>query len=1065
MATTRSFSFGEGENTRSWSVSQVVNQLLIKTERNAGQESEIIQDFDSVESAKLAMEELIKEKVDAGYQETTQNPVAIVENRRLGKPESSLAQPSHVCEAKIFTVSTQSPGASWKSMSSLVLARSENAFLGLNQITLKKDSYAHFSFKSEIVFIRNYKNSKDAQKAFNKISKTKDLIEFVDHAETICQNIGEEKLTSESINLAKAKFSHNFKLLENPEVTYEYIDFQNIGDDEYSKLVKQVFESIRTGEKIPPDSFTVASVRKLVQRVADGKIADTWNECRTQNGTVDASKLNPESAYLLAFARLQNHNYGYWVYTKQLIKTLERLKSHHVVLASLYASLDQPKKIWYWHQEEFAKSISEFNFFAIKNPSKKTYLYLKRRARRYVSELRRSNLDSYLVMLLDFADEVKTAKFKDQDWIAAEFIYTTAWRDKNHGRAISLPRNSNLDNDLYLPVAVLDGLKQHQNYLRHIFDTTQSVSVATFAFQVLQQSNIGVELNTSRAKILIYSENLKLIGLVQEFLEQDFDNFISIFEYNLYAYLKYVIQPQAKVFDLLKKLIQKKDGWWYLDVAGKKILSTIYVKDQELFFDLIDQLKKEKLWKLKYLDEALVVRLLVHDFTRFSSTIGTTSVTLDSDYLYATWISELSKADSLPTEILLKLTKVMKQSFGTSLEIEGGLFAYGKNRPSVQSLVTQMFDEPVAANLARVFIAYSRNFDKNEPNQSVSAILATLIRSEQDLISILKFAAEFDRFDLVEGFSSISPKVLPWHSAVENRIKTALESESFIKLALQNKLPLSNLIQLAESLQASNFFNNLSASESVRKEAVMYLPSEFIRSDNPLNVDFIHSCSKEIADRIKNDLVLIYDLAASESTTVQQLSFKIASDLNIVNKIWIRLLESQLPLAIDFAQNYLRELSGKEFEDAILVCLDSGVTSAREVGLDLLKETASQVNLDRIYVNLAESTDPYIAALVAARAVAPGVSDAAALDAFDKRQMKTVRTGRKAKELIKKRRLESLANGSVISAEISELLNDLTMYGNDQDRDWAIEMSSLLKSFATTDVAVSESKEDSNANK
>jgi urease gamma subunit len=178
------------------------------------------------------------------------------------------------------------------------------------------------------------------------------------------------------------------------------------------------------------------------------------------------------------------------------------------------------------------------------------------------------------------------------------------------------------------------------------------------------------------------------------------------------------------------------------------------------------------------------------------------------------------------------------------------------------------------------------------------------------------------------------------------------------------------------------------------------------------------------------------------------------SELGLQEKTWIRLMESQLPLSMDFVEWYISSLSGSNFDDAVILCLDSSVQSVREMGLSLLQDQAERINIDSAYVKLAETTDPHLAALVAARALKPGIPDETAVDIFDSRLLKTVRQGRKAKNLVKERRINSVLSGTPVSPEFQEMVDDIARYGNEQDRDWAIEFNSFNGFVETSESAL-----------
>ena len=73
---------------------------------------------------------------------------------------------------------------------------------------------------------------------------------------------------------------------------------------------------------------------------------------------------------------------------------------------------------------------------------------------------------------------------------------------------------------------------------------------------------------------------------------------------------------------------------------------------------------------------------------------------------------------------------------------------------------------------------------------------------------------------------------------------------------------------------------------------------------------------------------------------------------------------------------------------------------------------------------------------------------------FDSRLLKTVRQGRKAKNLVKERRINSVLSGTPVSPEFQEMVDDIARYGNEQDRDWAIEFNSFNGFVETSESAL-----------
>ena len=89
---------------------------------------------------------------------------------------------------------------------------------------------------------------------------------------------------------------------------------------------------------------------------------------------------------------------------------------------------------------------------------------------------------------------------------------------------------------------------------------------------------------------------------------------------------------------------------------------------------------------------------------------------------------------------------------------------------------------------------------------------------------------------------------------------------------------------------------------------------------------------------------------------------------------------------------------------AVITVCDSGVQNdTRAIGLRFIEHHPERLDLNALLVALAEHTSPDVTAMVA-RFAASGIAiKRDALEQFDNRVLRTRRTGRKAKELVKTR--------------------------------------------------------------
>jgi hypothetical protein len=176
--------------------------------------------------------------------------------------------------------------------------------------------------------------------------------------------------------------------------------------------------------------------------------------------------------------------------------------------------------------------------------------------------------------------------------------------------------------------------------------------------------------------------------------------------------------------------------------------------------------------------------------------------------------------------------------------------------------------------------------------------------------------------------------------------------------------------------------------------------------------------------------------ATSTDTTLQTAAVASLQYFGHVPNVWLQLAESALPATVQVARHYLESLRGvAEIERAVLACLDSGVQSAREIGLDLLHANQPVLAQDHFWLALAESDEPSVQKLVAEELL---VRDLSYLSAdFDRRVLTARRRNRSAKEAIKKR-LDQAGSPIMSDPDRVTALMNLARSRNRRDSEWAM---------------------------
>lgn len=1018
-------------------------------------EKVIVQEFDSSQSALMGLEALVAEKLKAGFIESTvfssseprQNP------RNLPAPELASATPTHIVKARFF----ETPKDRWHKVCANACIF-ESTFTGTAMLAVNYSvEYTYSSLsKTDTRFAISYANLTLATKALDGLKTNNDLINFVKSAEIkVLDSVLNEKSDLDSV-AAKEAFVTNFTNLDNSQTVIQNTDYDSSTNKAFDQVVTDVhalllknedtFESPR-GNQIY-QSFGIASIRWIAEMVAQDQIVDTWDQARRKDGTIDFSKVSPESSFLYAFARSANHSYGYWVYVKLIIKALEKSGKHAVVLAALYISIESNRNHEF-NAPNLGDSGDLRKIYGGGGPSPQTYRYMQRRARRYLSDLQHRDIDSYAKLMLSMLSFVLPdgwwmRSLTSKQWILAELLYGNVWEDRSHGRQIYLPSLKMLTNEVHIPQHIESKLISHLTWVTRIFESSKSDDVVSFTFQLLDRARVEVPINMNkeRLSVLMKASNIKLRSDVQKFLEQDLNRFIELFGSDSRSYVDYCSQPNAKIAELLKLLMAKKIH----SSTISAVISSLVTIDIEELNAILRELKQESDWQDSYIPVEVRIRLLASNFDRTISIYGEEITRLtDGRHFFGAWIDALhaTPIEKMSTKDIFSVLNLVSANLRKQL-------SYAIASDLVRAISQGLeFD-----NLTRLVIAYSSKLkDPNEQLQ-VAGLLASLIKSEADFVWMLKWVDEFNIQNVLSNLPEVDESDLPSIEAIKVQICQYLESPEIFDVASTNNLKLGNLIELARAFGADGFFENLGSSSRNRTLFVNNLTSELIRSDSEVVVSVLQVCETELNAAASKNVQILFDLTSSPFMSIQQLGLDAISKLGLQGKTWIRLVESQLPLSISFVENYISTLSGSHFEDAIMVCLDSSVQAAREVGLSLLQSHAERINVDSIYVKLAETTDPHLAALVAARALQPGIPDESALDLFDSRLFKAVRQGRKAKNLVKERRIELARSGSLVSPEFQVMVDDLAIYGNEQDRDWAIELQSFANYVETSERAL-----------
>jgi predicted DNA-binding WGR domain protein len=198
-------------------------------------------------------------------------------------------------------------------------------------------------------------------------------------------------------------------------------------------------------------------------------------------------------------------------------------------------------------------------------------------------------------------------------------------------------------------------------------------------------------------------------------------------------------------------------------------------------------------------------------------------------------------------------------------------------------------------------------------------------------------------------------------------------------------------------------------------------------------------------DLLRRDPALAVALATRASGWVQSTALHALQESQQVAPVWLALLESQSPPASAVALDYVGAIdSSEDLTEAVLAILDSGVDATRQDGLAALTRLQDRLDVDRVFVGLAEHEEGNITELVAEKALTSGLRDEAALRAFDRRVLLKRGGSRKAKRQIQERWMAAAANVEQHSMIDQSVILTLISHSDIEDQEWAFRMIAEL---------------------
>ena len=212
------------------------------------------------------------------------------------------------------------------------------------------------------------------------------------------------------------------------------------------------------------------------------------------------------------------------------------------------------------------------------------------------------------------------------------------------------------------------------------------------------------------------------------------------------------------------------------------------------------------------------------------------------------------------------------------------------------------------------------------------------------------------------------------------------------------------------------------------------LPSQAVATLDDRQTDALWSFLSTHPQRFGEDDPFALAVTVVPNPVLCSTAISILRSQNRIKDLWLPLIESGLPPAVEAGERHLRSLTDKDvLRAATLDLLDSGSAEARRIAMTLLSSDGAAVSWTDVLDEITEHRDPRIWREAAVRL--DDISDPTLVQAFVHRVLTTRRRGRAAKTLVQE---HSTASGSEATSAGLDVLLGMAQGAVPRDREWAI---------------------------
>lgn len=714
-------------------------------------------------------------------------------------------------------------------------------------------------------------------------------------------------------------------------------------------------------------------------------------------------------------------SFGYWGAMKALLKFQPDKVSREAIGAGFARiSEEGPIQTSWWLNREHVEDLRVLDEL-IDAPLAKTRYFLSRLGRRKLVQLAKENPAEYLEIATGFLIEADRSS-SSIDFIYAHIIYG----EKQYLAPGSRSVRRNLSSEEATPFAV-DVWKGGKAELTKIWsEVYRSHEIQDFVFSLAITHNIALPpLEGPAINLALGSTKPELRAQTIDQIAQNHKSWISLSEGGWQTFLSEI--DVNKLLKLTPSLTKLEYAYSLLSALNKVVGEITDIHNerlQSLSFVYFTLEPEFSFWgRSAELEGKMAAALLLSGASIEIKNFDLLNKRLGLSALISCW------------EIMKNQGAIDKAHQDTFIDSALGYWkelGLTERKNTIKTLST--FAPNLFIELGTTFISQTYDFE----------LVQTFIQSLNDIndTSVSNTVAIVDLLTVIptEDVSKTLDEVLIYQELADSiSLVEVLNSSPEARLLAWSYISDPETNSLASALVTNKNLLNSTLFELSRRDISL-------ASGPQVDVLLTFFGSSKVQPEIPGSLLA--GATTNPSVELANLGHKLLKKRDILSKYWLDIAETQMPLAISFARDYLCTLNALELSSTLLLGLDSPVSAVRDMSLGLLDTLREKIDTPFIYSRLAESRDPIIRARVAEEALLSPWSDGEDLVQFDSELLVTLRRVRSARDNVMTRfdnQSTEIPLSPFVTPERISALVSLTRIGNSRDREWALSRLAQLK--------------------